>query len=422
VKKIGSPEVRVVLNGGGDVLDSATIPIEWGLSRKILDENPQFIIISDVAHTLDWLEKLENGFQNSRKNNRMFRATELIGYIPVYSPGSHTFVIHVVCGGKRINAFKAAENLISSSIWHENIELGFSETYEDGEKIGIYTIAVECEIPKEFFAEKPKTGFSKFVWSWTNRWFGKDPIDECAYRKRKIFAFTLQPILFVVIRLIAGILGTLYVLVASFYLFLLGIRPESPLKNIKKCWTKPVNFDGDLRRFRTYKFFGKWRILNESPKKVLPWYFVPVFIPFEIYLVYLAIITSFNGVKNLYTTIGVYYGTILLLVIVFLFIFRKAIVRLLLRIDARIGTYIDQRAEEEKKSKGEKKETQIQEKDTKEGRIRHKNISFLKNYAFIDNLPRRVEVAKIAKVVDTVTRFKISFWSTKAKVCKPFVG
>lgn len=412
MKKIGSPEIKVVLNGGEDVLDSATIPIEWGLSKKILDENPQFIIISDVPYTLDWLKELKNSWQNSRKNNRMFRATELIGYVPVYSPGPHTFVIHVVCGGKRIDAFKVAENITSSNVWHENIEVGFSENHNYSELISIYTIAVECEIPKEFFAEKPKTGFSKFVWDWSNRWFKKDPIDECAYRKRKIFAFTLQPILFIIAGLIEAalrIIHALYVLFGSFFLFLLGILPGSPIQNIKKSWTKSSHVVLDLRKFYSHDFFGKWRVLNEYPKKVLPRYLVPVFIPFEIYLVYLAIITSFNGVRSLYTTIVVYYGTILLLVIVFLFIFF-------------LSLFFYQWAEKEKKSKGEKKETQIQEKDTKEGRVRHKNISFLKNYAFIDNLPRRVEVQKITKVVDTATKFKINFWATKAKVCKPFAG
>lgn len=48
---------------------------------------------------------------------------------------------------------------------------------------------VEVDVPEELFAKKP------WDWEWTNNFFDSPPRDQCAFRKRRLFAYTIQPVL-----------------------------------------------------------------------------------------------------------------------------------------------------------------------------------------------------------------------------------
>ena len=60
------------------------------------------------------------------------------------------------------------------------------------------------------------------------------------------------------------------------------------------------------------------------------------------------------------------------------------------------------------------------EEKTLEERRKLDRLAFLKNYASLKNVPGNVDISRIKKIVDMPTRFIISFWAAKAKVCKPY--
>lgn len=47
---------------------------------------------------------------------------------------------------------------------------------------------VQVQVSADFFAKKPPA----VIWWWANLWYKKQPVDQCDFRKRCIFAFTLQ--------------------------------------------------------------------------------------------------------------------------------------------------------------------------------------------------------------------------------------
>jgi hypothetical protein len=49
---------------------------------------------------------------------------------------------------------------------------------------------MQVDVPAELFAKKP------FDWDWVNEFFESWPRDQCVFRKRRLFAYTVQPMLY----------------------------------------------------------------------------------------------------------------------------------------------------------------------------------------------------------------------------------
>jgi len=107
---------------------------------------------------------------------------------------------------------------------------------------------VEVGVPEALFAEKPRD------YDWVNMFFdmkNNPPRDQCSFRRRRIFAYTLQPIFVLVIGLLLGGWGTIkwvcsFIVVIA--LLLIGVRGISytPLRH-------PLNYNAsnvwdDLQR------------------------------------------------------------------------------------------------------------------------------------------------------------------------------
>ncbi len=72
-------------------------------------------------------------------------------------------------------------------------------------------------VAPQFFAERPRN----WVWNWVNLWRDQRPVDECHFRRRAFYAFSLQPFV-VLIWLVATIIFRL--LAAGTMRYLLGAR------------------------------------------------------------------------------------------------------------------------------------------------------------------------------------------------------
>src|SRR3989344_1669599 len=169
MKKIGSPEIQVVLNGGSEVLNSATIPVEWHLSEKIVDAEPQYIIVGDITLSLDKFQKEEYMYLPHDNCKVFTKATELVGYVQVFKPGVHSFLIYVVCGKYRDNAFEEVKEIQSNNVWYKDVLTG--NLLAKYPSCSVYVMAVQFEVPEGFFQKKPEKGFQKLVWNWVNRWY-----------------------------------------------------------------------------------------------------------------------------------------------------------------------------------------------------------------------------------------------------------
>lgn len=182
--------LKVVLNGGSDTMDAATIPIQWSFSDEVIAKNPTYVLI--VLQN----KKEAEDISNSQKNGERYicKVSEVVKFIQLFTPGYHRIAVLVLAGEKaEKNVGKLLEkwtNEYQSSVNYDSIKAGESVLSQYSV---VAATTAEFNVSKELFAKKPETRFQKKLWDYVNYFFSKGPRDECQYRKRKILAFTLHP-------------------------------------------------------------------------------------------------------------------------------------------------------------------------------------------------------------------------------------
>ncbi len=415
-----NPNIRLVVNGGSTILNSATIPIEWHFSDELIAKNPQYVVICDHETKLSYLKDERSTFLGKRY---FCKVTDLAKYLQLFTSGTHHLVVMVFCGD---GAEKNAQSYLKKTRYDRTWENPIWYTDLEYQIYDRETTFFEFEVPKELFSTKPESGFKLFIWNWVNGWYSKKtPIDDCDYRKRKIWAFTIKPPLFLIAWIIFSILGTLYTMLGYFYLLFFGYRPTNLLKNIKCALTmNDDEFDLNLvyHRYRSNWQWRLWKSKNENggptyiPKLLVPWIFC-IWAPLTAKIGYSIIYTIVNHPPS----ISVPSSSVLLGLLIGI----SAIVLLCFLI-SRVVKYIydPQRIEKRRKEVREKEWEKEEKKEQKEAQFKKEGeeriSNFLKANASISSVPTKVDMKRIIPVVDTVTRFKFRFWSAKAKVCKPY--
>ncbi len=384
--------IRLVVNGGSTTLDTATVPVEWHFSDKFIEEsNPKYVVICDMEMSYEKFQEYENTHWGQRY---LCRVAELAKYVQLRKAGGHTFVIVVFYGSDAENnarkfVKKNDTDYYDLSLWCSDVKAGALTHLSVDSKITSF----EFDVPSELFAKRPEIGLRKLIWDWTNRWFKRNPVDQCAYRKRKIFAFTLQPILFLIGRLILGIFMTLYSTIWGGIVFFFGFRTINLLQNIGYGWSDPSQIEMDLRDHRTWRF---WDYNSYIPVPLVPF----------ILVVELAAVGSLVYLLSKFLSIFLLIGATAVIFFVILTII----------LNFRSGKSKNKRAEKALQKQREKEQAEKDEEERQERLY----AQFLKNHASFSSVGERVNINRIKPVVDTVTRFSLSFWGLKGRVCKPF--
>ncbi|MEK7630175.1 MAG: hypothetical protein AAB432_02205 [Patescibacteria group bacterium] len=400
-----TPDIKLVLNGGSNILDTATVPVEWHFSDELIEKKPRYILIcehNDIS--FNEFKEIINYYHGRRHT---FPVEDLVGYIQLCRPGQHHFIAIVFCGDKE-TALKNVRLYIKKdedSYYDMSINYGMvgKSVKENSENTFSAAVAVEFEVPAELFAEKPKTVFGQFIWDWVNRWFKRPPIDQCAYRKRKLFAFTLQPPLLIIGRLIIGLIGTFYTLIGSSFLLFLGYQPIPVFKNILNSWIDIDNSEMNLYRFGSEFSWRKWG--NEKTMRHIPILAVP-YIFLSLSLVVAGITTYIIQNLGVVSFVVVSMAFIFVLFLLLFFIMKKIMTK-------EWKEKREQRAIEKLTERNRMKTEQILTEDRVYFENLRANIS-------LENIPLSVDVKKILPKVNIKTRFQLSFWGMKAKVCRPF--
>lgn len=218
---------ELVINNGSDQLDSATLPIRWyATDINLLRRTPKYILIIEQT-------KQEYKSPNSGQNGirRIVPFEDGINYLQVTKPGEHviTFIVFPELDGESKQEIHKRDGV---SFYKNHIEPDFLKAKytanENGFLFNLFFTAiaqVEVNIPQELFAEKPKTWFREAMWTWVNRWYETSPRDECVYRKRMIFAFTIQVALIFIGRFfmfLVALLGTIFYPIIRCILYFFG--------------------------------------------------------------------------------------------------------------------------------------------------------------------------------------------------------
>lgn len=238
-------------------VDSGTIPISWCVSKKTLDKLALFCI-KEPQVVLCVSPKPEGCRHfSSREYRKVVSLKDLMTYVEFRYPGEnriHGFISFKSKSGTRDQFLCKSRRSYHTHIlndagdewttWHNLIE-------------GSSRDVVSVDVPTGCFAPEPPA----WEQAWVDYHFPDKCIDQCEYRRRRIFAYTLRPIL-----MIFNLLFRMLILIGG---LLVGAR--GAVRN----WTqvfRPLTYD--YRELAAGIFSGGTVFIRETkteePKKPLP--------------------------------------------------------------------------------------------------------------------------------------------------------
>jgi len=428
-REVALSAMKVVLNGGTNEMDSATVPIKVGFDEQWLmdeDNTPTHILV--IEQTKDETENVYHSMTMGRRS--LYDLKQVVHFMQVFSPGYHRLAV-VALDGKRCSK-RFMENLLrddhfsrsSNSISFSNLEEGDLSDF-DGRALACKVM--EFEVPTELFAQRPKTKFASRLWDWANWLHPGNPRDECVYRQRKMLAYSLKPFVglgyLIIVYLIGGTFHSLYVLLASIATAFCGFRPRPVLREMylgfmherdEKEWSVCLDSTPEFLLWKRGKKEGEAdKYLRVAPIEVLS---VVVFLVGAYYLFKLVLAGELWWMLSALLWVLSPLLAVLGIMIVMVMLGRVPgkIGQTMTALDDRISGAIQgvingvfERFESDKLSRAEQYKLWLQEN------------------MVADRMGEKVDLGNMPDAFGgtgrkVVQRFRLSFYGAKAKVCRPF--
>jgi hypothetical protein len=275
----------ITLNVADLDVTSGAIPITWCVDHELINtmvteleiKNP--ILLMVIAP--------QESYSVRKEDRQVMRLSDLMTYVSFRTPRKNKIFVAILSNCSNL---KDAKNLYLEK-WNRNFqcEVLDSDGQDFGpnfkEHIAVQSASVEVDVPLESFAKEPASWEKAWV-----LWLMRDKgIDQCDFRRKRLFAYTIQPFIFIanmLVRLLmTAISGSL--LLRSFtlkYLF-------SPLTYDLDCIGNLVDEGSiailNLKRFRSKDYSSPARdimvfILEITPLLLCPIILVPIIIGFTV--------------------------------------------------------------------------------------------------------------------------------------------
>jgi hypothetical protein len=201
--EVQEPELEIKILEHDAVVGA--IPITWCISRKRMAE---FEGVLDRCRVVIITSPLTPGKMGSDKSEwrTAVPLKDMMAYVTFLRPGPSRIFVNIVDpwdlhrGDIDWVLSKKGSGFQSDLLTYHDQEMGRELLIHDHCSIGKHASMAHLDIdmPKECFA-KP---WPKWVMTWANMLWHEPAIDQCALRKRLIFAFTLQPLLILAVGLV----------------------------------------------------------------------------------------------------------------------------------------------------------------------------------------------------------------------------
>jgi hypothetical protein len=431
--------VKITLNKGEGAMDTASIPVQWSLSQKVIKKNPKFALI--IIQSNSEIDNLETANIGKRI---VCKVTEIIKYLTIYCAGHHRVAVLIFDSSVSRDAATRYTH-ISWGRFDVSVAINRITANKVTNQRFITATVQEFDVPKEVFATKPETKWGKIVWDWANLWYKDSPLDQCHYRKRRLHAFTWKPPfgLFYFIGFNAWrLVVVLYILIASLFVFLCGWRTKPVFTNALDALLDPINADDDVGRhyfeWGNYKLWDKeWRD-GEWHTKHMPITGIELLfyglITLTVKIHFDKTIETFKTPLSDINWWSILGGAILVLItLVILYgilynVYNKYLHPLVIKIVPPSEGVIVKSAHREKLRKISR---ELREKNAKKRRQEREEKrlanerNFMHKHLDMNNMSKFVSVKKLPKarnLKEVVMRFRTSFAAVKAVVCKPYAS
>lgn len=235
------------------------MPVRWCLTKDEIAlvrqeaTNPYMLIVAtrntvEVARVLVPLE-------------------QMMDFVHFRQPGSHRVQAVVVWGSPSADVEKYFLDLRRRGEYSENV-VDYRGQIRTDFDTGIHQFGsraeLEASISPEFFAQEP----AEWERSWVNFFFGSPAVDQCHFRRRRIFAYTLQPLIFI------ALLIAMYLTVTLLTFFGLVLKvPRNAGKILEKYWNQIRHpLDSDFSDLWTVIRDGDSVFATDKDGKVQPGY------------------------------------------------------------------------------------------------------------------------------------------------------
>ncbi|MFA5163119.1 MAG: hypothetical protein WC441_01165 [Patescibacteria group bacterium] len=207
------PAINLVLNGGKDELQGATIPIQWFFSKELAEYSPTHLILVD---------KTRDQFSSQHKGRRyLVRVDQAATFLQLHRSGQHRLSVLA------FNDYdQAVSHLLKDSQgYREAIDDQLIEV-KDAHLGALAGTTVEFTIPAEFFAKEPSSLLGKFFF-WYLKWPSRKANDECSIKRAAILALPKLPffIAWWLLKFIGFMIFLAYMLIAPPIALFIGYQP-----------------------------------------------------------------------------------------------------------------------------------------------------------------------------------------------------
>ena len=404
--------IKLVLNGGKDTIDNPTMPMQWFFEPEVAAQRPTHILFIDQDQ-----EDIESRYNETVGNRYLVKVGQVVSFMPLYKPGRHRIIAIALTSYR----YEDDDRKVSSDDfvhllqgdrngrYRHEIDLkalapdpkrGEDEDQEDEMDLyrliegrgAIAATIVDIEVPAELFAEKPRGPIGRFVWNWINRWHTEPPRDQCRYRARALWAFTAQPPLFVVghvLKYIAAFFSSILLPLGRIGVLFFGYRPPALWRGLGGLWQWKFSTDNYEEAFQ-WRLYGRhsfrqWKSYRDSKDRRD--HYMPI-TPFEAVLVMAVLLGLWWKVVVISAAIGA--GLLLLALILWRYPIRW-------------------------RSKAPTPKPIVKDTRYRDWLIRTLVASEAPSKVDLKRLPRSYSGS-------LVQRFRVGFWATKMKVCRPYAG
>ncbi|MDE1874996.1 MAG: hypothetical protein KGI79_03600 [Patescibacteria group bacterium] len=418
--------VKVVLNGGSTIMESATIPFRWFFSDAVIEQQPSHLLVIDQN---TW--EMERRDTDSRGERRIIPISQGSDFIQFSRPGKHRLAF-IAFKRRRSETDDQFEEFCTGLLKQDEVNryrrcvdwdalMGKAELGSDIARFLTATI-VEVEVPDEFFATRSESGFARFIWAWANRWFKVPPRDQCDYRKRLILAFTIQPILFAIGRglqyLVLAPILTVWVVISRLVVLWAGYRPKPFRPGLSAAWA--WEFWEDVGDF--FPLVGYWyRVWSIEPYKEMPitgfevtMLLLPVPLALLVHHVYRILWSIKDGNVSNPHLLAVVITALMVLFITVIYCFFFSKTEVIFRTKWWRG--IEKSHQAKHWARGQAR----LEKMRRETPLLY--FEWLQQNARMSQAPDKVRVDELPDAFRrrAAQRARIHFWALKSKVCRPF--
>ncbi len=214
-------KMELIIGDGGAEMHNASLPVRWCINQGIINTLKKLNV--QDPHVL--LVVVGHGHYGRNETRYLTPLGDMMTYVLFRCPGVNKVYGTIVAdpkGGKRLRDIflTKTDGDFNTDVISADDKINHSF---EGHNSCTYDAISEVVIPEELFGNPPK-----WERKWVNLWFRSRPIDECDYRRRRIIAYTIQPIVMAFAAIALGIfaIGIIVFLstVKIFYaLFLLSL-------------------------------------------------------------------------------------------------------------------------------------------------------------------------------------------------------